>query len=393
MKEKSVASGIGEHRRLCRAIFIYYNLTSLALAAFAIESDKLAVAFDYDKYFTLTVFLPYALLIFAYLIVFLMGYKNKKNNMEGMINNVEKSLRIKNKNIIFLFIFLQIFIVLYYLFRIYYFLSSESYRVLDDGRFLGGKEAYVLLMLQSVMPVIFWKHYVLRVGSILICALLGFAFSWLDASRASVIPLMAILLIASFKNYKILFVFALILQIIFYLLSIVGRTFDDRVTLDFLVSIALLFWENGFEFLLNSVSYFTAFSVLHFSYVVDTGVGVFKFFDLIYSLVPLPTIFWPLQFDIDMWRVDQFRPMGAVAEMHRVNPLFAFAYFFIFGDIARRIDCTRNQTVRVFQILLFSLSCVLVYQYSLRTVQWYLYAIVLINILYIKTNKSRTHFS
>lgn len=364
-----------------RDTFILYTGFSLLLSLLSIYSDDIRVAFDYDIYFADGGYAFYFVIIVGFGFSFALGYKSKKGARPVMESKAEVRIyapKVK-KEIVISACVAQFLIVSYFIFKMQYAINNGGYLSSDDERILGGKEAYVLLLIQSLIPIIIWRVGYLRIISISACVGVGFVFSWVDSSRAGAISLASVMIFSALSNRRMLLMALVLIQSFFLLLSIVGRTLSQRVSLEFFNSFFLAAKESWLELTLNTISYITAFSHMHFAYVVETGSGQFNIFDLIYSITPVPSFAWPFTFDTDLWRVDQFRPMGAVAELYRVSPLLAFLYFWFIGRLAKSNDLIGLQSVRVIQIVIFFLICVTSYQYSLRTVQWYIYCSVIIN--------------
>jgi len=369
-------------KNTCLSIFLLYTVISLLLAVLSLTTDAVNIAFDYNEYFTIDSFFPYAVLVAGLMLAFLHGYVSKKVRINAIVNH-KKKIKIYSSNAtILIFLALQLLIIIYYGHKLYLAHSGAvNYLSTDDARIVGGKESYILLLLQSIIPIVVWRVYFLRMASIFVCTAIGFIFSWIDASRAGLIPLSALPILYIINNNKSHTFVILVIESFFYILSVIGRTFQDRFSIDFAASIISLMLENFFELFMNSLSYLTAFSIMHSAYVIDNASGEFGLSDFIYSITPIPTFLWPIDFNTDLWRVDQFRPMGSVAEMFRVSPILAFLYFWLLGRLARNIDTIQNQGFRVLQICLFFLICVVSYQYSLRTVQWLIYLSILVNVI------------
>lgn len=355
--------------------FIVYHFVAVVLSIDALESPARVVPFSYDEYFALNTFTPYLLFILGMLCVFGLGYAIAARwRPEKIINSPSVKIALGgSKKVAVGAFFIQNLILLYYAGIIFSFFYFDDTQTSSDGRFLGGKESYLVLLIQASIPLVLWKRPVLRWYSIFMCFSVGFLFSWIDSSRAGVLPLAGVLFASIATRHKILTAIATILAILFYVFSVSARVFQDRVSFDFFASYLSYFDEYFFDIVYGALSYLTSFSIMHFAYVVDSNSGTFGVGDLLYSLTPLPSVFWGVPFETELWRVDQFRPMGAIAEMFRVSWLIVVLFFFSMGFMAKRIDTATMPGVKLITLSIFVLIAITMYQYSLRTVQWYLY--------------------
>jgi uncharacterized membrane protein len=156
----------------------------------------------------------------------------------------------------------------------------------------------------------------------------------------------------------------------------IGREYNNRLNVDIFFMVMGAVRDNFYEATMSVLSYFTAFSILQFSYVVQNNSGSFYFNDLLYAITPLPSFLWPTIPNYDAWRVDIYRPMGAASELLRVS-IFAFGlFFYIFGYLGKKIDSMTNASLKLLAVCIFSMSCVLIFQYNLRSVEWFIYLLL-----------------
>ena len=87
-------------------------------------------------------------------------------------------------------------------------------------------------------------------------------------------------------------------------------------------------------------------------------------------MTPIPTIFWSSPPAVYQWRVDAFRPMGALSEVLRVSSSFFFGFLFLFGRLSKSIDCIKNPLLNILSMPIFLVILVCLFQYNMRTVMW-----------------------
>lgn len=243
-------------------------------------------------------------------------------------------------------------------------------------RVLVGKESFFLLALQGVIPLLsrgIWKPL------FYLCAMTtALAFAWLDGSRSSLIPLgLLVIYGVTEKKYRIS-LFLVLFQIFLYFFLSESRSIDDKANID-------LFFEAFFgsflgmgDALLALVSYTFIYSMLHFIITFKNELGVFVASDLFYSVLPVPSALIPVEVDPSNWRVDKYRPMGALAELVRVSHIFLTFWFFFLGCVARNIDRIKTNMVKSLASAVFFIILLSMFQYHLRGVMWLVFFCILL---------------
>ncbi len=119
-------------------------------------------------------------------------------------------------------------------------------------------------------------------------------------------------------------------------------------------------------YLVEAVSYITAFNLFHFGQVVTDGVDTgFSWLYLMLSVVPLPS--WVIGAEVlESRNFDAFRPYGASADMLSLSPFVLVAYWALFGWVAR-ISTRKRGIMRVVLAALLFILFVTSFQYPLRT--------------------------
>lgn len=310
---------------------------------------------------------------------FLLGYLSlnlKSNSRGGVAVGSYVDLSFKYRPV---FLMIQLVIVLYFISKTFVGVEYENgEQYIKNYRPLGDKLSTFLLLCQSALVVFLSKHAVDRFVVISCAVVISFLFAWIDASRASVLPLIGVVYVYyKRKNYlPLLYFFALL--VLFYMIAIVGRSYVDRIGYGALGEIIYTTLSGFDEVLVWVVSYFTAFSIFQFAYVTRDTLGEYTLYDLVFSITPVPSFFWSVVPDYDNWRADEFRPMGAVSEVYRVSQYAMYGYFFVVGCLAKIVDNINLNILRIFTLAIFLMTCVTMFQYNLRTIQWFYYLILII---------------
>ena len=362
---------------MAKSFFSYYMFVSIVLCVFFTYSKRYQMPFDYELIFSVYEVAYYSAYLCVGYFFFIFSYRfSLKKNVSRNGYNLKNDFNPKPR--LFVFLFVQIAIVVYFLTRLVSgveYTNGEQY--IQDYRPLGDKVSNLVLLIQSFLIFTVWRKPVFVFILLVLSALIAFLFAWIDSSRASILPLVG-LLYYFYKERKIFPGVVVLIYLIFcYMIAMVGRSFTDRIDFHSLNEIVSLTMYKFDEVLVWVVSYFTAFSVYQFAYITRDTLGDFTWYDFFYSITPLPSFAWPYIPDYENWRADEFRPMGAVSEVYRVSPLMLFVYFGFKGFLAKAIDSMSNDIARLFAVVIFIMTVVMMFQYNLRSTQWFYYLIAL----------------
>lgn len=206
-------------------------------------------------------------------------------------------------------------------------------------------------------------------------------FGYFDTSRTALVPGAILLLYAFTNRRRALSVLGLTLISIGLLLSFGLRADVDQAgkSIELLMSSISSSQINYFR------SYVFEFSYLHFLYTMAQSPLMFDAKDLVYSITPLPSAILPPSSDPDTWRLDKYRPYGAMAETLNVGYTFFLLFNFLFGFLATAITFSRSTLLRLGGTALVVFGYMASYQYGLRTIQWFLW--ISLAISYIPTTR------
>lgn len=363
---------------MCSKIFSVYVISSMILCIFFTYTKFYEMPFGYEQIFTVTEVIYYSFQIAIGLLFFSFTYKFFYLWRPRKIANHTYMLP-KPRVRVFTFFFAQSLIIIYILFKL---LSGAEYtngeQYLQDYRPLGDKVSNLILIVQSVLVFTVWQKKSLFIVFSFCSILIAFLFAWVDSSRASILPLVGLLYYYYSQRKFISTSVVTIILVFFYMMAIVGRNYTGRIDYDSLIEILSSVFFQVDEVLVYIVSYFTAFSVFQFAYITRDMLGDFSAYDLIYSIIPLPSFVWPYVPDYESWRADEFRPMGAISEVYRVSPIIFFIYFSFKGFISHAIDSMSNDVARLFATAIFVMTVVMMFQYNLRSIQWFYYLIAIL---------------
>lgn len=240
-------------------------------------------------------------------------------------------------------------------------LNGEIHRVLES------KFSHLLLIFSGVSLIsnIHLRKFVAI--SYMLTFFIVLSFALIDGTRSAIIPLIILILwFAGHKQYTKLFfasiTTAFTIGLVFYGRFLArGNDFQD-----------LLFM---IEFIVNnfSISYFSAYSWLHFLFAIEQFKGNFSLSDMWYSITPVPSSLLPYSPDTSLWRLDAYRPLGAQASLYLLG-LIPWIFFnlvigFVLG-LATKID---NAVIRILVFGVIFLTFASSFQYNLRSVQWFLW--------------------
>lgn len=321
------------------------------------------------------IYLVFLGVIFFYIGVKVAEISFKNTRSYSYYFDLEFFIKIGNRFSI-LFFLLQVVIFIYF-FNIFVGGYESRYEYLYEKHFrpMGTIFSTPLLLMQLIMPLFFLKQRFAYLFSIFICILLSFVYFYFEASRAGVLPLFGVALSALVKRRYIRVFCVLVLCIIGLGVAASARGFEGRYSTSFwdvFVQLDVLAASIG------AILYTTAFSIFQFSYVVVEQVGHFDTQSLIYSILPVPQFLYPNPPNYFVWRVDIYRPMGALSEMERVSFIVMAAFFVILGGVSAYIDSIRQSVFRLIASLFFVVVCISMFQYNLRSIQWYVYFILLL---------------
>lgn len=364
---------------MARAVFIFYFFISLMLCLFFTYVKTYQMPFDYEQIFEVSEILYYSFYLLVGMVFFLVGYhfvRLKTTAVSSVSFDIAIDKLYKYRK---LFLLIQLFIVFYFLSKLFVGVEYENgEQYIKNYRPLGDKISTLLLLFQSALVVFLSKHARDRVLVISCSVVISFMFAWIDASRAAILPLAGVVYIFYKKKKYIQFSIYFMLLVLFYMIAIVGRSYVDRIGYGALGEIINTTITGFDEVLVWVVSYFTAFSIFQFAYVTRDALGSYTLYDLLYSIVPVPSFFWGDVPDYDNWRADEFRPMGAVSEVYRVSQYAMYCYFFVVGCLAKLVDGIKANTLKLFALAVFLMTSVMMFQYNLRTIQWFYYLIFLV---------------
>ena len=364
-------------------IFLFNTLAGYFISISAIYSDSLEIVFGYDELMDLSDLLQYSWPLIMGAFLFTLSYKLSFNRQGILLYDQFAYHPIKrkktNKGIIdFICIYVQITLIMYVLTKL---VINSSMIISHQSilRYLSGKENYLLMLIQSI--IIFYASAKIRPLVIVGALFISIIFAWFSGTREAIIPIAALLLYSLQANRKInVFLYIIVLLYIYSFVGISRANYEKFDLYIFVDSLSLAFYaliETTFGFL----NYTFGYSVMHFSYVNMTGLGVFTTNDLIYSLTPIPSSFLP-EVDTSLWRVDVFRPMGAYSELYRVSPFSYFLFVIFLGGLAKYINNIPTKIVKLILLIIFSLLTIMLFQYGLRTNLWFIVLIIMVIGLY-----------
>jgi len=362
---------------MTKNIFIYYIVVSSSIAIYAAATKSIQVAFGYEFEFDNIEMFYYLRYIASALVFFILGYYFNRVHVNWQKpNSTIPLLKIARDIRYILAACLQVSVIFYISLKISQGIDQSAVNAYVNFRPLGGKLTIFILFVQALIPVLSPSKSIIQKVSILFCFLLSFIFAWVDASRAALVPLAGIMFFSMISKKYITCTLIALYMMYLFMISIVARGINDRINLNALSEILNLTLENFNHTLIISITYFSAFSILHFFYVVKNEAGHFALNDLMYSALPIPSVLWPEAADYFLWRVDIIRPMGAASEVLRVSLIAFFIFFFILGQISKRVDSLSNPHFRLLSICIFSVIVVMIFQYNLRTCMWLLYLLI-----------------
>lgn len=354
------------------SISVFY-LGMVYLAAFtATCGQNLPVPFNYDQVISCTEFRASIWTLILQPIVLIVGYKLSPRftrHSRKSVNTPAIKLTDNMRRFASFFILAS---ATYFTVKI---LTTEPVLINSILRTLNGKESILLTLASSGAIFALATYNRLSVFLYALALYISFLFCWLDGSRTGLLPIAAVTL-AKFGNRQIFgFVANVFVLGVLSALMFIARLNTDR-SLDFLLN---SFGSLGaqVENIYFLFSYLTAFSALHFLVVIDSGF-TFSRSDLIYSILPIPASIIGSSIDPASWRLDPYRPFGAIAELYLFAPAASYAFLGFLGVIGKAVDSTSTPSVMRLLQLFFLTTLALSFQYHLRTVQWFVYLILIL---------------
>lgn len=352
-------------------IAIGYVLASyvLSLRSVCLELDD--VDFDYASLFSCSETLGYAWLPLLQVIGLLIGFYGLGAIKQTFFKAPKFSLgfRVRSSSLAFLSLLIVASIFSFYVLKAIEGLQFYEVGINVIQRQVGDKGATSALLIGAGLSVI--NLHTRKYNNItfaLIC-LLSLLFAWLDGTRGAILPfLVYTYYYASQRKWGLALSMALIGAFLF-ILSVSSRWIGDK-SID---SLLVVVGESVSSLSSIRFSYLFQFSYLHLMYVIDQAPYQFDLNDLLFSIIPLPSSFHFFSADPDLWRVDLYRPMGAMGELFIFSPIVFIIFNVAYGILVYKADRLSNLYVRLLTTCLILISFATSFQYHLRTVQWSIY--------------------
>lgn len=352
-------------------IAIGYILVIYLLSLRSVCLDLDDVDFGYASAFLCSEIFGYAWLPLLQIIGILIGFNILGPIKQTIIKLPKLSLgfRLQNSTLAFLSL-----LVIVAIFSFYAVTAIENLQLYEVGtneiqREVGGKGASFLVLVSGCLSIInlHTKKYSL-ISFALVC-LTSLLFSWFDGSRTAILPfLVYTYYYASQRKWKLSLSMAS-MSAFLSVLAISSRFIGDK-SLDSL----LIVLDEVFSSLSSiNLAYLFQHSFLHLIYVIDQTPYQFNVNDLLYSIIPLPSSFHFINADPDLWRVDYFRPMGAMGELFAFSPAAFILFNSVYGILIYKATQLNNLYARLITSCIILTSFAMGYQYGLRTVQWLIY--------------------
>lgn len=276
------------------------------------------------------------------------------------------------------FIVLILLLVAFFVFSL--FLSSISLSRSGDGleRVMGGKYLTPLLIFLSAITIKCLDNEKDKLFPLYLLTFILGMYAYGDGTRAAMIGGVTVFMYSLIVDNRKMKIHAAISIAAVFIALIFGRSFVSGVDLnvgfldyfDLIFDAIFVFWH-----------YFITFSGLHAAYASAEGVGFFGFGEFIYSILPVPASIIPPPSSTELWRVDQFRPLGAQAEMWKVSPATNFIFAFFIGFLLRRTVRKDKSLMLILAGAILYLSFLMSFQYGLRTIQWLIWLAMFIMLM------------
>ncbi|EGQ7828673.1 hypothetical protein [Vibrio parahaemolyticus] len=363
-------------------IFLSYIFLATFISFASLDSKILNIPFGYDDNLVVGDFF-YMYPICISTLFFIGGYifvRDKSISIHVKSNPVSFSKSafsfgvIKKVNLYLLFV--QILMLFYWVSKI-----ISNYDEIQNSniiifRVLVGKETFFLLFIQAMLPLA--AKGLFRSIFSFFSLFVALSFAWFDGSRAALIPLSLLMLTNLALNRKLTFSLLLMLQFFIYFFVANSRYVDDKLNFNLLlntISESILNVQDGF---FGLIAYTFGYSILHFIATTKNELGNFTSSDLLYSIIPLPSSLIPINVNVELWRVDAFRPMGAVSELYRVSSFALYFFFFGLGGLVKKLDTMNIFLLKAITMPIFSMVTIFIFQYHLRAVMWFLFLLMLL---------------
>ena len=189
----------------------------------------------------------------------------------------------------------------------------------------------------------------------------------IDASRSGLIPLAGIFLGALSKKRIALSLFLLYLMYCGVGYSIGARIFDNRFDFEVIYSYFIPDFELLIETFKFGIDYIFSFSVLNFSYMAFLLEPQFSLAEILISINPAPSFVFDDDAMSSLKLAGDVRAIGSPAELFIAGKVYFLIGFFVIGVLSRYIDMILEGDFKFIILLIFSLSVIIFFQYSLRT--------------------------
>jgi hypothetical protein len=362
-------------------VFVSVYLAFSSLSAFStVCVDGALVPFNYKELVSCEEFSFSLIYIFLMVVFFIAGYmfskaKHEVNISDRFVARHEALVGVSLARLDRISVYSFLFLILFFSFYQYVFMEAN---IVGIGRrtVLSDKFSDIGLILTGVAAAISRRNLLFSMISFVIMTYIAFVFAWVDGTRASMLPFVAYAIFMVAERKYIRFTALIALAIYTFSMSMNARYESDGTITGLLEYIFQLNFSVSNSTL--GLGYILGFSPLHFTYVHTNNLGQFGFVDFFYSIVPLPSTFLGDGFRPSDWRVDSFRPMGAVAELLRVNLLAILSFAALLGYYGYIVDKFGNRFLRVVGSFLILYIVAISFQYNLRTVMWFVVLLVTI---------------
>ena len=287
-------------------------------------------------------------------------------SIELKTETVDKKLILNNINYPIWQIRVALFVFILYVFILFYALEVDGLPTELSGRIFESKFSSIFLLILSYVGFEACKYKNTSAIHSMITAV-SLMVIIVDASRSGLIPLVGIFLGAmSKKKFALSF---LMLYLIYYGVSysIGARSFGNRFDFDVVYSFAIPDFELFTETLGFAIDYIFSFSVLNFAYMAFLLEPQFTLSEVFISINPAPSFIFDDDAMTALKLVGDVRAIGSPAELLMAGQIYFFLGFFIIGVLSRYIDVVFKSQFKFVILLVFSLSVIIFFQYSLRT--------------------------
>jgi len=275
-------------------------------------------------------------------------------------------------------------IALYFLAKIVWFVSSKDFTINREGRFIVDKFSPILLIVLGLSAGYEKKKIANSFAVFAAVFVVSISILVIDFTREAALPFGAMAVYCLTQKKRVKTILFSLMALMFLVLSVVGR---GNVPVHSLASAinSLTAWSSTpLEIFETVVGYMFGFSIIQFTYVQNSLLGVFELSDFFYAISPLPRDFYANPPDYLRWNLGEYIPMGGLAEAYRAS---VFAYYFVWvflGITFSYSDSVSENWRRALSVALCVLICVLIFQYNLRTtfrVIYIIYGLLVFSVL------------